>query len=189
MYGISVLFHYVVQPCFQYLSIGWTALCESWKTWRLHIDDISWTGECGLLSVGTWSIWCCSRSYAHDVLVGRVTVGDELLVGQAYNPGQNWNTYIAKDGNQIHFPNEDFLTVHANCTMAWLPYTAGDSVGISRNLRFRIRMSICAIKWPISLQKCSQIGNTGSPCIHNTNRFCHQSTKYIVFYNLHNLLD
>ena len=63
-----------------------------------------------------------------DAQVGRVTVGDELLVGQAYNPGQNWNTYIAKDGNQIYFPNEDFLTVHANCTMAWLPYTAGDSV-------------------------------------------------------------
>ena len=60
--------------------------------------------------------------------VGRVTVGSDLLVGQAYQPGENWNTYIAHNGNQIYFPNEDLLTVHPHCTVAWVPYKAGDTL-------------------------------------------------------------
>ena len=60
--------------------------------------------------------------------VGRVLVGDDLLVGQAYKPGQNFNTYIAHNGNQIYFGNEDLLTVHPNCTVAWVPYKAGDAL-------------------------------------------------------------
>ena len=56
--------------------------------------------------------------------VGRVTVGNDLLVGLAGYPGQNLNTYIAHNGNQIYFRNEDLLTVHPNCTVAWVPYKA-----------------------------------------------------------------
>ena len=59
-------------------------------------------------------------------VVGRVAVDGDILVGQAVNPGGNWNTYIAHEGKQIYFPNEDLLTVHPNCTMAWVPYKAGD---------------------------------------------------------------
>ena len=63
-----------------------------------------------------------------DAQVGRITVGGDILVGQAYKPGENWNTYIAHNGNQIYFPNEDLLTVHPNCTVAWVPYKAGDTL-------------------------------------------------------------
>ena len=61
-----------------------------------------------------------------DAQVGRVSVGDDLLVGQAYTPGQNWWTFIAQNGHEIGYPNEDLLTVHSNCTMAWVPYKVGD---------------------------------------------------------------
>ena len=63
-----------------------------------------------------------------DSHVGRVYNNGDLLVGNANQPGQNWNTYIAREGQQIYFPTEDLLTVHPNCTMAWLPYNAGDSL-------------------------------------------------------------
>ena len=64
----------------------------------------------------------------HNGQVGRVSVGNDLLVGQAGLHGQNWHTYIAHNGNQIYFRNEDLLTVHHNCTVAWLPYKAGDTL-------------------------------------------------------------
>ena len=60
--------------------------------------------------------------------ISRVSDDGELLVGQAYNPGQDWYTYIAEDGNWMRFSNEDLRTVHSNCTMAWVPYKAGDSL-------------------------------------------------------------
>ena len=60
-----------------------------------------------------------------DAQVGRITVGSDILVGQAYKPGENWNTYIAHNGNQIVSRNEDLLTAHPNCTVAWVPYKAG----------------------------------------------------------------
>ena len=63
-----------------------------------------------------------------DAQIGRVSAEGELLVGQAYRPGQDWYTYIAEDGNWMIFSNEDLLTVHSNCTMAWVPYKAGDSL-------------------------------------------------------------
>ena len=63
-----------------------------------------------------------------DAQIGRIKVGSDFLVGQAYKPGKNWNTYIAHLGNQIYFRNEDFLTVHPNCTVAWVPYKAGDTL-------------------------------------------------------------
>ena len=63
-----------------------------------------------------------------DSHVGRVYNNGNLLVGNANQPEQNWNTYIARDGQQIHFLTHDLLTVHPNCTMAWLPYNAGDSL-------------------------------------------------------------
>ena len=58
--------------------------------------------------------------------VARIAVDGNVLVGRGDLPGQNWNTYIAHEGRQISSRNEDFLTVHPNCTMAWVPYTAGD---------------------------------------------------------------
>ena len=61
-----------------------------------------------------------------DAHVGRIAVGDEVLVGNGNLPGQNWQTYIAHKGRQVSYPNQDFLTTHSNCTMAWVPYTAGD---------------------------------------------------------------
>ena len=63
-----------------------------------------------------------------DAQVGRITVGGNILVGQAYKPGDNWNTYIAYNGNQIVSRNEDLLTVQPNCTVAWVPYKAGDTL-------------------------------------------------------------
>ena len=62
----------------------------------------------------------------HNTQVGRVSVGNDLFVGQASLPGQNWNTYVVHNGNQVLFPNEYLLTVHPNCTVAWVPYKAGD---------------------------------------------------------------
>ena len=59
-------------------------------------------------------------------LVARVAVDGNVLVGVADKPGQNWKTYIAHEGREIFYPNQEFLTVHPNCTMAWIPYTAGD---------------------------------------------------------------
>ena len=64
----------------------------------------------------------------HNGQVGRVSVGTDILVGQACLPGKNWNTYITHNGRQIHFRNEDLLTVHPNCTVAWVPYKAGDTL-------------------------------------------------------------
>ena len=64
----------------------------------------------------------------HNAQVGRVVVGKDLLVGQAYKPGENWNTYMAHNGNQIVVQNEDLLTVHPNCTVAWVPYKARDAL-------------------------------------------------------------
>ena len=64
----------------------------------------------------------------HDARVGRVTVGDDLLVGQAYVQGRNWKTYTAQNGSEISFPNEDLLTVHPNCSVAWVPYKVGDVI-------------------------------------------------------------
>ena len=60
--------------------------------------------------------------------VGRVSVGNDLLVGQARMPGNFWFTYIAHNGTQIHIRDEDLLTVHPNCTLAWVPYKAGDTL-------------------------------------------------------------
>ena len=62
----------------------------------------------------------------HDAQVGMVTVGNDLLVGQAYAPGRNWKTFIALNGHEISFPNEDLLTVHPNCSVAWIPYKVSD---------------------------------------------------------------
>ena len=58
--------------------------------------------------------------------VARIAVNGNVLVGNGNNPGQNWNTYIAHEGKQIYYRNQDFLTVHPNCTMAWIPFTAGN---------------------------------------------------------------
>ena len=58
--------------------------------------------------------------------VGRVSVNGDLLVGSANLPGQNWITYIAYDGGHTYYPTKELLTIHPNCTMAWLPYKAGD---------------------------------------------------------------
>ena len=58
--------------------------------------------------------------------VARIAVDGNVLVGNGNKPGENWNTYIAHEGQQIYYPNQDFLTVHPNCTMVWIPYTAGD---------------------------------------------------------------
>ena len=64
----------------------------------------------------------------NNAQVGRIWVGNDLLVGQAYKPGESWNTYIAYNGNQIYFRNKELLTVHPNCSMAWVPYRAGDAL-------------------------------------------------------------
>ena len=66
------------------------------------------------------------RMLTDSYSVGRVSVDGDVLVGQADRPGGNWNTYIAHEGNQIYFPNENILTVHPTCTVAWVPYKAGD---------------------------------------------------------------
>ena len=58
-------------------------------------------------------------------VVARVAVDGDVLVGVTSHPGQHWNTYIAHEGHQIYYPTQDLLTVHPNCTMAWVPYTAG----------------------------------------------------------------
>ena len=58
--------------------------------------------------------------------VARIAVDGNILVGNGNRPRQGWYTYIAHEGRQIKYPNHDFLTVHLNCTMAWVPYTAGD---------------------------------------------------------------
>ena len=58
--------------------------------------------------------------------VARVAVDGDVLVGSGINPGGDFYTYIAHEGQQIQHRNEDFLTAHPNCTMAWVPYTAGD---------------------------------------------------------------
>ena len=63
-----------------------------------------------------------------DAHVGRITVGSDILVDQAYKPGENWNTYIAHIGDQIVSRNEDLLTVYPNCTLAWVSYKAGDTL-------------------------------------------------------------
>ena len=60
--------------------------------------------------------------------VGRVSVDGDVLVGQADIQGGDLNTHIAHKGEKIHFPNEDLLTVHPNCTMAWVPCKAGDVI-------------------------------------------------------------
>ena len=60
--------------------------------------------------------------------VARIAVGGDILVGSGNLPGNNWNTHIAHGGRQIYYPNQDLLTVYPNCTMAWVPYTAGDAL-------------------------------------------------------------
>ena len=76
----------------------------------------------------------------NDGHVGRVTSGGntgsgnipvDILVGQANRPGQNWKTYIAHTGQAMEFPNEELLTVHPNCTMAWVPHKAGDVLPVN----------------------------------------------------------
>ena len=64
----------------------------------------------------------------NDAQVGRVSVRGDLLVGQAYVPGRNYKTYTAQNGSEISFPNEDLLTVHPNCSVAWVPYKVGDVI-------------------------------------------------------------
>ena len=63
-----------------------------------------------------------------DSHVGRVSANAGFLAGSAQLPGQNWNTYVAQEGMWKEFPTEDLLTVHPNCTMAWLPYKARDTL-------------------------------------------------------------
>ena len=106
------------QPC---------AMAETHSEYRLMVFSRQEHKEC--------AVWV--RDQAHIVparivttgsggYVARIAIGGNTLVGNGNLPGQNWNTYIAHEGQQIYYPNQDFLTVHPNCTMAWIPYTAGD---------------------------------------------------------------
>ena len=63
---------------------------------------------------------------SHNTHVGRVFLGDDVVVGATTKPGDNWSTYMVRDGDVVNFRNNDLLTVHPNCTMAWLPYKAGE---------------------------------------------------------------
>ena len=66
--------------------------------------------------------------YVKNNGVGRVSVNGDLLVGRADKPGQNWNTYIPQPSTdiQVWYRTQELLTVHPDCTMAWVPHTAGD---------------------------------------------------------------
>ena len=66
--------------------------------------------------------------YVKNNGVGRVSVNGDLLVGRADKPGENWNTYIPQPStdSQIWYGTEELLTVHPDCTMAWVPHTAVD---------------------------------------------------------------
>ena len=66
--------------------------------------------------------------YVKNNGVGRVSVNGDLLVGRADKPGQNWNTYIPQPSTdiQVWYRTQELLTVHPDCTMAWVPHTAGE---------------------------------------------------------------
>ena len=67
----------------------------------------------------------CKQRHTNRPLNGFRCNGQPFTSPQAYKPGENWNTYIAHNGNQIVSRNEDLLTAHPNCTVAWVPYKAG----------------------------------------------------------------
>ena len=58
--------------------------------------------------------------------VARVAIGGDVLVGYGLKIGDNFLTFIAHEGQMSNYPSQDLLTVHPNCSMAWVPYTAGD---------------------------------------------------------------
>ena len=70
------------------------------------------------------------RVVTHDAFshVARIADGGDTLVGSGHDPGEDGLTYIASVGQVTSYPNQDFLTVHPNCTMAWVPYTAGEVI-------------------------------------------------------------
>ena len=85
--------------------------------------------------------------------VGRISVDGNMLVGNAARPGESWNTYTVHEGQMRLYPNQYLLTVHPNCTMAWVPYTAGEVLpekAVVTGMLANGRRLYCSLSWHTS---------------------------------------
>ena len=89
--------------------------CIAWKTNGLEIGGI--VPERLVEDFGS-----------HHSAVGRIQIGGNFYVGVIGRPTEDGYGYFLIDGNEHYEDNQyKLLTVRPNCSLAWMPYRAGDT--------------------------------------------------------------
>ena len=84
------------------------------STWSTRVREcVLWvrSGQVPACIIATGTVGACENCFWCSVLLGNWN-----------KPGRNWNTYIAREGQQLYHPNLTFLMVYTNCSMAWVPH-------------------------------------------------------------------
>ena len=97
---------------------------------RLNEDEncVTWESN-GVETGGTLPERLVERFISIHAAVGRIQIGENIHVGQIDFPAVHGNGYFAVEGiEHYEHTNYKLLTVSSNCSLAWVPYTTGNTL-------------------------------------------------------------